>query len=90
MIIKNNLSKYPEEVPPMTKLLVFVLIIFLVAEAANAKSYGVKKKVGEYEAEVKTHRSLPVIGDNNIEIEIKELEGGSNIFTGYHELPGVP
>jgi hypothetical protein len=63
----------------MTKLLVFILITFLVAEATNAKGY-----------EVKTDRSLPVIGDNNIEIEIKEAEGGGNLFTSNHPLPGVP
>ena len=63
----------------MTKLLIFTLITFLVAETANAKSY-----------EVKTDRIFPAIGDNNIEIQVREAEGGSNIFTGYHELPGVP
>lgn len=74
----------------MTKLLVFLLIIFLAAGAAYAKGYEVKKKVGEYEAEVKTDRSPPVIGDNNIEIEIKEAEAGTNLFTSHHQLPGVP
>ena len=74
----------------MTKLLAFILITFLVAGAANAKGCEEKKKVGEYEAEVKTDRSPPVIGDNNIEIGIKEAEGGANIFTSDHRLPGVP
>ena len=73
----------------MTKLLVFILIIFLFAGAAYAKGCEEKKKVSEYEAEAKTDRSPSVIGDNNIEIEIKEAEGGSNIFTGNHWLPGV-
>jgi hypothetical protein len=44
----------------------------------------VEKKVGEYEAEVKTDRNPPVIGDNHIEIQVKEAEGGSNIFTSIH------
>jgi len=90
LIIKSNPFKYPEEVLPMTKLLAFILITFLVAGAANAKGCEEKKKVGEYEAEVKTDRSPPVIGDNNIEIGIKEAEGGANIFTSDHRLPGVP
>jgi hypothetical protein len=50
----------------------------------------VKEKVGEGEAEVKTGRNFPVIGDNNIEIEIKEAEGDANLFTSNHPLPGVP
>ena len=62
----------------MTKLLVFILITFLAAEAANAKGY-----------EVKTDRRTSVAGDNNIEIQVKESEGGSNISTGNHRLPGV-
>jgi hypothetical protein len=47
----------------MTKLLAFLLIIFLVVGAAYAKGY-----------EVKTDRNPPVIGDNDIEIGIKEAE----------------
>jgi hypothetical protein len=50
----------------------------------------VKKKVGEYEVEVRSDRSPSVIGDNNIEIQIKEAEGGANIFTSNHQLSGVP
>ena len=46
MIIKSNPFKYPEEVLPITKLLAFILIIFLVVGAAYAKGYEVKKKVG--------------------------------------------
>ena len=73
----------------MTKLLIFTLITFLFAGAAYAKSCEEKKKVGEHEAEVKTGRRTSVIGDNNIEIQVKEVEGGSNIFTGNYRLPGV-
>ena len=36
-----------------------------------------KKKVGEYETEVKIDRNPPVVGDNNIEIEIKDAGGKS-------------
>jgi len=74
----------------MSKWLLFILIIFLLAGAAYAKRCDEKKKVGEYEAEVKTDRSFPVIGDNNIEIKIKEAKGGANISTSNHYLSGVP
>ena len=32
----------------------------------------IKKKVGQYEAEVKIDRNPPIVGDNHIEIEIKD------------------
>jgi len=62
----------------MTKLLLFVLILFLIAGTAFAKGYEIKRRVGEYEAEVKIDRSPPVVGDNNIVIEIKE-PGDKNV-----------
>ena len=74
----------------MTKLFIFVLIILLFACAAYAKGCEQKKKVGEYEVEAKTDRRTFVIGDNNIEMQVKEAEGGSNIFTSNHQFPGVP
>ena len=74
----------------MTKLLLFILIIFSFAGAAYAKGCEAKNKVGEYGAEARNDIGASVIGDNNIEIQIKEAEGGSNIFTSNHPLPGVP
>jgi hypothetical protein len=56
----------------MAKLLIVILTIFLVADAAYAMAYKVEKKVREDHAEIKTGRNPPVIGDNYIEIEIKE------------------
>ena len=74
----------------MKKFIAFILTLCLISGIAYARGYEVKKRAGEYEAEVKTDRTPPVIGDNNIEIEIKEAERGSNLFTSNHSLPGVP
>ena len=62
----------------MKKIFEFILILLLIAGTAYARGYEAKKKVGDYEAEVKMDRSSPVIGDNNIEIEIKDA-GGKNL-----------
>ncbi len=37
----------------MPKWFVFALILFLIPSIANPKGYEVKRKAGEYEAEVK-------------------------------------
>ena len=62
----------------MTKFLTFVLTIILISGIAFARGYEVKKKAGEYEAEIRIDKSPPVVGDNNIEIQIKD-EGDKNV-----------
>ncbi|MEW6107554.1 MAG: FixH family protein [Nitrospirota bacterium] len=59
----------------MKKLTVFILILLLVAGLAYARDYEVKKKAGEYDVEVKIDKNPPVVGDNNIAIEIKDPSG---------------
>ena len=77
----------------MTRFLTVCLILLLMASIAYAKSYEVKKKVGEYEAEVKIDRSPPATGDNNIEIEIKDTVGKSvtdaKVLVNYY-MPPMP
>jgi len=57
------------------KLVVFIPIIFLITGTAFSRGYEMTKKVGEYEAEVRMDRNPPSLGDNNIEIEIKDAGG---------------
>jgi hypothetical protein len=59
----------------MRKLAAFSLILLLIAGIAYAKDYEVKKKAGEYDVTVKIDKNPPVVGDNNIEIEIKDASG---------------
>ena len=59
----------------MKRLSVVTLILLLIAGIAYAKDYEVKKKVGEYDVEIKIDKNPPVVGDNNIEIEIKDSSG---------------
>ena len=77
----------------MAKLLLLILTLFFIASTSFAKGYEVKKKVGDYDAEVKMDRSSPVIGDNNIEIEIKDAGGKSltdaKVLVNYY-MPPMP
>jgi len=77
----------------MNRLLSVILIFILIAGIAQAKGYEVKKKVGEYETEVKIDRSPAVVGDNNIEIEIKDAGGKSltdaKVLVNYY-MPPMP
>jgi hypothetical protein len=85
---------YP--VPPrwyMAKLFVILLILLLIPGIANPKGYEVKRRAGEYETEVKIDRYPPVLGDNRIEIEIKDAGGRSitdaKVFVNYY-MPPMP
>ena len=74
-------------------LFLLILILFLVGSIAYAKGYEVKKRVGEYEAEVKLDRHPPILGDNNIEIEIRDAGGkcvtDAKVLVNYY-MPPMP
>ena len=80
----------------MKRLAVFSLILLLIAGIAYAKDYEVKKKAGEYNVEVKIDKNPPVVGDNNIEIEIKDASGkyvtDAKVVVEYSmpAMPGMP
>ncbi|RJQ44817.1 MAG: hypothetical protein C4538_09465 [Nitrospiraceae bacterium] len=81
----------------MKRLLVMTLsLIFVLAGIAVAKDYEVTKKAGDYDVEVKIDKNPPVVGDNNIEIEIKDAKGGyvtdAKVVVEYTmpAMPGMP
>ena len=77
----------------MRKWFLFGLILLLIPTIANPKAYELKRKAGEYEAEVKIDRYPPVLGDNKIEIEIKDGEGNlvtdAKVLVNYY-MPPMP
>jgi hypothetical protein len=50
---------------------ILIFIFFLTAGVAYSRGLEVKKKAGEYELEIKMDKNPPIVGDNHIEIEIK-------------------
>lgn len=81
----------------MKKTAVFTMIIlFLVAGIALAKDYEINKKAGDYDVVMKINRNPPVVGDNNISIEVKDASGhnarDAKVVVEYSmpPMPGMP
>ena len=80
----------------MKKIAVFSLILLLIAGIAYAKDYEVKKKAGDYDVTVKIDKNPPVVGDNNITIDIKDAAGKNvtdaavKVEYSMPAMPGMP
>jgi hypothetical protein len=80
----------------MKKIFFMVLLVPLMFGFAAAKDYEVKKKAGEYNVEAKIDRNPPVVGDNNITVEIKDAAGkyvtDAKVAVDYSmpAMPGMP
>jgi membrane fusion protein, copper/silver efflux system len=59
----------------MKKIIVFLLLTLLVAGAAYAKGYEVAKKAGDYAFEVRIDKNPPIVGNNTMEVFIKDASG---------------
>lgn len=59
----------------MKRLAVVVVVLLLIAGIAYAKDYEVTKKAGEYNIMVKIDKNPPVVGDNNVSIEVTDASG---------------
>lgn len=80
----------------MKKIVMFSLILLLTAGIAYAKDYEVKKKAGEYDVIVKIDKNPPIVGDNNITIDIKDAAGKNvtdakvKVEYSMPAMPGMP
>jgi uncharacterized membrane protein len=80
----------------MKKVIACMVILLLTAAVAAAKDYELKKKAGDYEVEVRIDRNPPVVGDNNLKIEIKDSSGkyvtDATVVVDYSmpAMPGMP
>ncbi len=52
-----------------------MVLLLLSTGIVSAKSYEVKKKVGEYNVVMKIDRNPPVAGDNHVTIEVTDAFG---------------
>jgi len=77
-------------------LVVVTLMLVLTAGVAFARDYEVKRKAGDYDVEVKIDKNPPVVGDNNITVEIKDASGkyvtDAKVTVDYSmpAMPGMP
>jgi hypothetical protein len=79
----------------MKKIAIAVLMVVLAFGVALAKDYEVKKKAGDFDVEVRIDKNPPVVGDNNITIEVKESGKAvtdAKILVDYSmpAMPGMP
>ncbi len=82
----------------MKKIIVLSLALFLIAitGSAYAKGYEVKKKAGAYDVEVRIDKNPPVVGDNNVTVEIKDASGKNvtdakvKVEYSMPAMPGMP
>lgn len=80
----------------MKRLAVFTLTLLLIGGIAYAKDYEVKKKVGEYDVEIKIDKNPPVVGDNNVQITIKDpaskyvTDAKVKVEYSMPAMPGMP
>src|SRR5574341_1425359 len=77
----------------MKKFLVFAVVPILAAGVGYAKDYEVQKKAGEYDVKVMIDRNPPVVGDNNVTIDIKG-SGGHHVKDAQvkvdYSMPAMP
>jgi len=77
----------------MTKLVLSILTFFLMTGPVFAGGMEIKRKVGVYDVEVRLKRDPPVVGDNPIEIEIKDADGkciaDAKVMVNYY-MPPMP
>ena len=80
----------------MKKFLIFSLVLLVCAGIAFAKDYEVNKKAGDYSVNAKIDKNPPVVGDNNISVEIKDASGkhvtDAKVIVDYSmpAMPGMP
>lgn len=80
----------------MKKLVAFAFVLVLLAGVAYAKDYEVTKKAGEYDVVVKIDKNPPVVGDNNVTVEVKDASGkyvaDAKVKVEYSmpAMPGMP
>lgn len=80
----------------MKKVVMVVLIVVLAFGVALAKDFEVRKKAGDLDVAVKIDRNPPIVGDNNVAIEIGDASGKSvtdaKVVVDYSmpAMPGMP
>jgi hypothetical protein len=60
---------------PMKKMLIVFLVLLVAGGMAYAKSYELQKKSGDYTLDIRIDKNPPVVGDNLMELTIKDADG---------------
>lgn len=80
----------------MKRILFAIGMLVLAAGFAYAKDYEVIKKADDYSVKIKIDKNPPVVGENNVTIEIKDAAGKNvteakvRLDYGMPAMPGMP
>jgi hypothetical protein len=80
----------------MKKIVDLFITLLLTTGLAFAKDYEVTKKADDYTVVVKIDKNPPVVGENNVTIEIKDASGKNvteakvKLDYGMAAMPGMP
>ena len=80
----------------MKRALISFLMVVLAAGPIYAKDYEVTKKAEDFTVMVKIDKNPPVVGENNVTIEIKDAAGKNvteakvKLDYGMPAMPGMP
>ncbi|HMK56617.1 MAG TPA: FixH family protein [Dissulfurispiraceae bacterium] len=81
----------------MKKIILMTMAVVLIAfGAAFGAGLEVKQKAGEYNVEIKLDKNPPIVGSNNVEIEVKDSAGkyvtDAKVKVDYSmpAMPGMP
>ena len=80
----------------MKKVFVVLVVFVALAGYAFAGGYEVKKQAGEFAVQVMIARNPPVVGNNNVSVEIKDASGkyvtDAKVAIDYSmpAMPGMP
>jgi len=80
----------------MKKLAIVVFMLLMVVTSVYAKDYEVQKRAGGYDVIVKIDRNSPTVGNNNMEIMVKDAAGkyvtDAKVVVNYSmpAMPGMP
>ncbi len=75
------------------KCIIFICALFLTGINGYGKDLEMKKRVGEYEVKISIDKNPPILGNNKIEIEIRDADGVSitdaKVLVNYY-MPPMP
>ncbi|GAB4389531.1 MAG: copper resistance determinant CrdA [Thermodesulfovibrionales bacterium] len=80
----------------MARFAVVVMAVLLTLGVAYGKPMEIKKKAGDYDVQVRIDKNPPVVGENSVEIEVKDASGrnvtDARVTVEYSmpPMPGMP
>jgi hypothetical protein len=95
--LDDNKIKGLMALPKLTEnIFIFVLIFIIFIPLANGKDFMIRRKAADYTVDVAINRNPPIVGRNEIRIDIKDISGkyvtSASVTVNYYmpPMPGMP